>query len=91
MTSRDIGNLSDRELLTFARVFNDGHKGDEAAFGLTPAANTAFGVELSTFETELNDYDATQTAEATALLAKNNTRTAILQDLRQKISLQLQK
>jgi len=87
MKSRDIGNLSDRELLAFARLFNDGHRGDEAAFGLTEAANTAFGVELNTFETELDDYDATQAAEAAALLAKNNSRTAILQALRQKIKL----
>jgi len=82
MKSRDIGNLSDRELLTFARLFNEGHKGDEAAFGLTSAANTAFDNDLNAFETKLDAYDATQTAEATALLAKNNTRTEIVQALR---------
>lgn len=87
MKSRDIARLSDRELLAFARLFNEGHKGDEAAFGLSAAANTAFDNELNTFETKLDDYDATQTAEATALQAKKNTRTSILQALRQKINL----
>lgn len=87
MKSSDLGSLSDRELLAFARLFNDGHKGDEAAFGLTAAANTAFETDLNNFETDIDDYDTKSAAENAAVQKKSNTRKSVLQQLRQKIKL----
>ncbi len=87
MNSKELGNLSDRDLVAVLRIFSGGTLVAPTDFALTVTETADFKNDLSDFEAALDIYDAAQAAEDTARQTKNNLRKAIVQTARQQINM----
>lgn len=87
MKSNDLGRFSDRELLAEMRLFNNPTNLAPTEYALTAGQADDLKDDLDAFETELDDYDATLTAEDAALNAKKLRRKKIIAAARQQFKL----
>ena len=82
LNSKELGALSDRELLAEARAFGTKLEDNPAGLNLTSADATALASLNDGFEASLNEWDDAQIRESSKNQAKNDWRRQVLDKLR---------
>lgn len=81
-SSKELGALSDRDLLAAARAYESAIRGDAASFNFTTADADAVKNLANPYEATLDQWDAVQLEEAGIAEAKAAERTGLLGELR---------
>ena len=81
--SKELGDLSDRELLAEARAYEAFLTSSAASLNFTNAQIQSIKDKNDAFEAKLNAWDAAQMAEDGALEEKNDARQETLTELRE--------
>ena len=82
MTSNELGNLPDRELLAESRAYEKEATDNSGKLNFTAAEGAAMKVVNDKFETSLDQWDEIELEHDSKSTAKKNDRKAVLAELR---------